>query len=245
MRFRVRPLPRVFVALVLAVAAATALLARGAPPAAAEDAPVSLASGWNNVPYLGETLPVDDALNNAAPDVLAVWEWVAPFRLWRAYVPSDALLSDLVVLTPGRAYWVRAARAVDWLQPSEIQFSTGHVELVTAGGGNYPLAVELADTAAERSRGLMFRQSLEADAGMLFLFPGDAQGGFWMQNTYVPLSIAFIDADGRIVDLLDMMPLTLTINTPRAPYRWALEVNQGWFGSHGVAPGDAVRLVGR
>ena len=69
------------------------------------------------------------------------------------------------------------------------------------------LRAELADTAARRTRGLMFRPSLGEEAGMLFLFPRDTTGGFWMQDTRVPLSIAFIDWDGRIMEILDIQEL--------------------------------------
>jgi len=90
----------------------------------------------------------------------------------------------------------------------------------------------------------MFRQQLGSGAGMLFIFPGDTSSGFWMQNTFVPLSIAFIDVDGVIVDIQDMEPLSTAIHSPGASYRWALEVNQGWFGVNGVVVGDVVSLVG-
>ena len=143
-----------------------------------------------------------------------------------------------------RPTWVRADALAHWTFRAEILFSEGLVSVETAAGARHALRVEIADEPKERTRGLMFRQALAADAGMLFLFPADRSTGFWMQDTYVPLSIAFIDAQGAIVDLLDMAPLTTTIHTPSAPYRWALEVNQGWFAEQGVGVGDRVRVTG-
>ena len=128
--------------------------------------------------------------------------------------------------------------------PAEVLFQTASLELTTAAGASLVLRAELADTAARRTRGLMFRPSLGEEEGMLFLFPRDTTGGFWMQDTLVPLSIAFIDWDGRIMEILDMEPLTTAVHRPAQPYRWAVEVNQGWYEARGVAAGDIVRLRG-
>jgi uncharacterized membrane protein (UPF0127 family) len=102
--------------------------------------------------------------------------------------------------------------------------------------------VELARTDAERARGLMERTQLDDGAGMLFVFPADTNGPFWMKNTLIPLSIAFIRADGVIVDIQDMQPQDETLHYPAAPYRYALEVPQGWFGRVGVTVGQRVEL---
>lgn len=104
------------------------------------------------------------------------------------------------------------------------------------------VSVEVARTPAERSQGLMFRQALEWERGMVFVFESRGQSGFWMRNTYVPLSIAWIEADGTIVDIQDMQPLDETVHTPVAPYVYALEVNQGWFFANGVGVGQRVTL---
>jgi uncharacterized membrane protein (UPF0127 family) len=119
--------------------------------------------------------------------------------------------------------------------------------------------LEIAATDAERIQGLMawkpdgeylaFRESLPADYGMLFVFPFEGRGGFWMYNTLIPLSIAWIDADGVIVDIQDMNPLPdptdrlaaarpENLHTPATPYWYALEVNQGWFAANGVSVGQ-------
>jgi hypothetical protein len=114
----------------------------------------------------------------------------------------------------------------------------GTVTLRRADGQTRDMRVEVADDDQSRARGLMFRPTMPEDAGMIFLFPADSTGPFWMQNTLLPLSIAFIAADGRIVDIQDMQPLTTDLHPPGAPYRSALEVNQGYFARAGIKVGD-------
>ncbi len=109
-------------------------------------------------------------------------------------------------------------------------------------GEGVELTVELARTAGERSRGLMDRQELPEDGGMLFIFSGDTEAGFWMKDTLIPLSIAFIAADGTILDVQEMEPLSEDKHRPPAPYRYALEVNQGWFEERGFGTGDRVEI---
>ena len=103
-----------------------------------------------------------------------------------------------------------------------------------------------AATPPARRQGLMHRDSLRADAGMVFRFPGEHRGGFWMKNTKIPLSIAYFDSDGRIVAIMDMDPChadPCPSYDPGVPYRGALEVNQGFFDEHGIDEGDRVRLA--
>ena len=111
--------------------------------------------------------------------------------------------------------------------------------------GPVSVDVEIADSDEERQVGLMNRESLPEDAGMLFVFEEDVDFGFWMKNTLIPLSIAFADADGEIVRILDMEPCEAdpcTVYEPEATYRTALEVNQGAFADWGVAEGDRLTL---
>lgn len=106
------------------------------------------------------------------------------------------------------------------------------------------LTVELATTPTERQQGLMFRQEMDEDRGMLFLFPA-VQGeghGFWMRNTYIPLTIAYLDQDGTVLKLMDGTPLDETLLRPEVPYYAVLEVNQGWFERHGLGEGSVVAL---
>jgi hypothetical protein len=107
------------------------------------------------------------------------------------------------------------------------------------------VAVEVADDDGERQVGLMNRESLPADAGMIFLFEADSSGGFWMKNTLIPLSIAFVDSGGTILRILDMEPCEADpceVYDPGVFYRSALEVNKGAFDRLGVEEGDRLRL---
>jgi uncharacterized protein len=107
------------------------------------------------------------------------------------------------------------------------------------------IPVEVADSDAERQRGLMERTSLARDSGMVFVFPGETAGGFWMKNTLIPLSIAFYDSDGRILRILDMEPCRrdpCPIYDPGVAYVGALEVNQGAFRRWNVSEGDRLRV---
>jgi uncharacterized membrane protein (UPF0127 family) len=125
--------------------------------------------------------------------------------------------------------------------PSQA-LTTGTVEIET-GSGVVTLRVEVADTPEERRVGLMFRDELAADAGMLFLYDAPASGGLWMRDTTIPLSAAFFDASGRIIALVDMPPCTADPcprYAPDTPYSGALEVNLGAFDAWGVAVGDRV-----
>jgi uncharacterized membrane protein (UPF0127 family) len=102
--------------------------------------------------------------------------------------------------------------------------------------------VEVAKTPEERNRGLMGRKYLGQDEGMLFIFEGEDYHSFWMKNTLIPLSIAFIDRDGRIVWMTDMKPLTLDSHVPPRPILYALEMNKGWFSKNGIKAGDVARF---
>ena len=112
---------------------------------------------------------------------------------------------------------------------------------IDTGGEEVSVDVEVADSRQEWSVGLMNRESLPEDAGMIFLFPEDRRGGFWMKNTLIPLSIAYAGADGEILSILDMEPCRADpceIYDPGVAYRSALEVNQGAFAGWGVEEGD-------
>jgi len=102
------------------------------------------------------------------------------------------------------------------------------------------LYVEIVDTPEAMSRGLMYRKELARNRGMLFVYEEEQRLSFWMANTSIPLSIAFIRADGTIVDIQDMAPFDRTSHVSAAPALYALEVNQGWFCDKGVNVGDRV-----
>jgi hypothetical protein len=101
------------------------------------------------------------------------------------------------------------------------------------------LQVAIAATNAARAKGLQGVTTMAADSGMLFVFADDRQRAFWMQNTPIPLSIAFLDANKRVIFLADMTPNTTTLvgGFNAAPMRFAIEANRGWFASHGVTVG--------
>ena len=106
--------------------------------------------------------------------------------------------------------------------------------------GPVAFSIEIADDAGERERGLMFRDDLPENHGMLFVFERPERLSFWMRNTFIPLSIAFIAADGRIVNIEDMAPQTETSHWSRGPALYALEMRRGWFAERGIRDGDAV-----
>lgn len=102
--------------------------------------------------------------------------------------------------------------------------------------------VEVANTPNERAKGLMGRKHLGQDEGMFFIFEAERYHSFWMKDTLIPLSIAFIDKGGRIVRITDMKPLTLESHRPPIPILYALEMKKGWFSANGIKVGDMVRF---
>jgi uncharacterized protein len=118
----------------------------------------------------------------------------------------------------------------------------GRAVITTADGRRVQVDLEIADTPQLRTVGLSRRQSLPEQSGMLFVWPSEQHGAFWMKDTYIPLSIAFISADGRIMEIQDMEPLSEELHRPAQPYRYALEVNQGFFDRNGIRAGDQVEI---
>lgn len=106
------------------------------------------------------------------------------------------------------------------------------------------LHIEVADSPTKRSYGLMDRKSLANNSGMLFKFPNDNYRSFWMQNTYIPLDIAFIDDHGKIFQIEKMVPMSTKPVTSSAPCKYVLEVNRGWFGENDLRVGSKVGLSG-
>jgi uncharacterized membrane protein (UPF0127 family) len=103
--------------------------------------------------------------------------------------------------------------------------------------------VEVVDKPENRQQGLMFRESMPQDEGMLFVFDMPEMQSFWMKNTYLPLDIAFIDPNGIITDIHQMTPLNDSLRyNSSVPVPYALELNQGWFKSKGITVGKKVKL---
>ena len=118
--------------------------------------------------------------------------------------------------------------------------------LIRTSAGDVRVEVEIADELEERQTGLMGRESLEADAGMAFVWSEEFRGSFWMKDTLIPLSIAFWDDRSRIVAILDMEPCEADpcpSYDPEVRFLGALEVNAGFFDEHGVRVGDRIELI--
>jgi len=112
---------------------------------------------------------------------------------------------------------------------------------IRLNAGIHNIQAEVAQSPDERSTGLMFRDTMGANEGMLFAFERPAQQCFWMKNTLLPLSIAFIADDGSIVNIDRMKPQTLDSHCSTKPVRFVLEMNDGWFEKRGIKPGTKLR----
>ncbi|MDR1661171.1 MAG: DUF192 domain-containing protein [Azoarcus sp.] len=106
--------------------------------------------------------------------------------------------------------------------------------------GGQGVEVEVAANDEARQLGLMYRGKLPEDRGMVFVFPPGLRICMWMKNTLIPLSVAFIDREGRILDIENMMPQSEESHCAAKQARYALEMNQGWFAKHGVKAGDKI-----
>lgn len=112
---------------------------------------------------------------------------------------------------------------------------------ITLGVGIHNIKAELAQTPQEHEIGLMFRNSMGTNEGMIFVFERPGQQCFWMKNTMIPLAIAFVADDGSIVNLDEMKPQTLSSHCSNKPVRFVLEMNAGWFTKRGIKSGDKLR----
>ena len=115
-----------------------------------------------------------------------------------------------------------------------------HFRTVRLKAGKQIIHAEVAATDAERERGLMYRRSLPENSGMLFVFDRPARSCMWMKNTPIPLSVAFIDQDGAIVNIEEMEPFTLESHCSAGWIRYALEMNAKWFERNGLKPGSRI-----
>lgn len=122
--------------------------------------------------------------------------------------------------------------------PGQAALTTTPATITKSSGEKLYLTIELARTDQEHETGLMGRQSVPDDTGMLFIFKQSGRMAFWMKDTPLPLSIAFIAQDGKIVDIQDMESYSLDNHAPNQDYIYALEVSKGYFARKGVKPGD-------
>lgn len=134
-------------------------------------------------------------------------------------VPAASLVLALLLAGPAQAQ-----------SPPTVKLTAG-IHLITA---------EIAADDPMRMRGLMFRQALAPNHGMLFVFESKSVQCMWMRNTLIPLSVAFLDDDGKIVNVEDMQPRTEDSHCARAPVRYALEMSQGWFAQRGLKAGAMI-----
>jgi len=111
--------------------------------------------------------------------------------------------------------------------------------------GFHRIEAEVAAQDRHRQVGLMHRPTMPAQRGMLFVFPQANTHCMWMRNTYIPLSVAFVDDDGRIINIEDMTPHSEDNHCARQPARYALEMNRGWFAQRGIAAGSKLRGLDR
>ena len=111
---------------------------------------------------------------------------------------------------------------------------------VQLSAGMHLIRAEVADTMGSRMEGLMHRTSMPEGAGMVFVFEENALHCMWMKNTLIPLSVAFMDDGGAIINVEDMQPQTEDSHCARKPARYALEMNKGWFAARGIKPGSRI-----
>ena len=124
---------------------------------------------------------------------------------------------------------------------AQAQDGPQKLESIQLSAGMHLIRAELARTPDERSIGLMFRQTMASNKGMLFAFEVPSQQCFWMKNTLLPLSAAFVADDGSIVNIEDMKPQTLDSHCSAKPVRFVLEMNQGWFAKRGLKAGSKLQ----
>ncbi len=150
------------------------------------------------------------------------------------------MVFSILCVPPSQAsptYVTRAPHVIHSVMPS---IPSKHCTRILTLGA-HAIKVEVASTPAQREKGLMFRKSLPPNTGMLFVFDTHALHCFWMKNTNIALSIAFIDRHGVITDIDDMYAQTTQRHCASQLVRYALEMPLGWFSEHGIAPGSKVK----
>ena len=116
--------------------------------------------------------------------------------------------------------------------------AVAQMPLIELTAGFHRIEAEVAADQMNRMQGLMMRKSMGTNKGMLFVFPQTERHCMWMRNTFIPLSVAFLDERGRILNIEEMKPQTETSHCATAPARFALEMNRGWFADKGIKPGQ-------
>ncbi len=117
------------------------------------------------------------------------------------------------------------------------------VPTIALKAGNQTIRAEVAATDETRQKGLMFREKIAINSGMLFVFPDVAYHAMWMRNTPLPLAVAFMDESGKIISIHEMLPYTETTHQAAGPARFALEMNSEWFSRNQVKAGDTIKGI--
>ncbi len=125
-----------------------------------------------------------------------------------------------------------------WAYPAAAQEPQTDLPRVKLSAGMYLIDAQVAQSPEQREIGLMFRRELPQNEGMLFVFEQPSEQCFWMRNTLIPLTAAFVADDGTVVNLVDMKPRTLDSHCSSKPVRYVLEMNQGWFTRKGIKAGS-------
>ena len=133
-------------------------------------------------------------------------------------------------------------RALFFLLSGLALAAAAQLPVAELSAGMHLIHAEVADNMASRMQGLMHRRAMAQNAGMVFVFDENARHCMWMKNTLIPLSVAFIDESGAIINIADMQPHSEQSHCAARPARYALEMNRGWFAQRGIKPG--LRLGG-
>jgi uncharacterized membrane protein (UPF0127 family) len=166
---------------------------------------------------------------------------------------SAAVLLALIYVSSAAAVDATTQNGSQLVLPAGVQpveFAAGEV-IIKSATGTHSLRVEIAETGPQVERGLMYRTSLPENGGMLFIYPKVHRGSFWMFNTFIPLSVAYADERGVIFQIGDLVPCgnlsaaecAEQAYPARQPFRFALEVNQGYFERRGISVGDRLDYV--
>lgn len=150
----------------------------------------------------------------------------------------DLMRKTLFLLFMGVSLWFSAPLLAQDFTPKDGEFKRAILQI-----NGQIINVEYADTWELRAQGLMFRESLCEQCGMLFKFERERLISMWMKNTLIPLDVAFFKQDGEIVDIKQMQPLDLTSVPSSKPVLYALEMNEGWFAANGIKEGDNIKIV--
>ena len=159
--------------------------------------------------------------------------------------PTIGLILKINIPSSVRRYRIAGAMLAATLSFAAAAQQLPKFDVVSLTAGINLIRAEVAAAPAQREQGLMFREKMATNDGMVFVFEGPAEVCMWMKNTLLPLSVAFIDGNGRIVNIEDMQPQTLDSHCARKRVRYALEMNLGWFRQKNIKPGTVIEGLPR